>query len=46
MITLPIWQILLAVSAAPCVGFLGGVATLLLLAAAGYRGDEERSEPE
>lgn len=46
MITLPIWQILLAVFAAAFTGFLAGVVVMALMAAAGYTGDEQRSEPE
>lgn len=46
MITLPIWQILLAVFAAAFISFFLGVVAMACMAAAGYTGDEQRSEPE
>ena len=46
MITLAIWQILLAMFVSGFIGVLVGVTAITLAAAAGYGGDEERSEPE
>jgi hypothetical protein len=46
MITVPIWQILLAMFLSGFVSFLLGVCTMAAWAMAGYDGDEARSEPE
>lgn len=46
IMTLPVWQILLAVFICSFLSFLLGVCTMAALAMAGYDGDEARSEPE
>ena len=46
MITVPIWQILVAIFVASFISFLLGVVAMACMAMASYDGDEERSEPE
>lgn len=46
MITLPIWQILLAMFLTGLVSFFVGVVAMACMAMAGYDGDKERSEVE
>jgi len=46
MITLPIWQILVAMFLSGLVCFFVGVVAMACMAMAGYDGDEQRSEPE
>ena len=46
MITIPIWQILLAMFLSGLVSFFTGVIVIACVAMAGYDGDEQRSEPE
>ena len=46
MITVPIWQILLAMFLSGFISFLLGVVAMACFAMAGYDGDKQRSEPE
>ena len=46
MMTLPVWQILLAVFVCSFLSFLLGVFVMAWVAMAGYDGDELRSEEE
>lgn len=46
MITIPIWQILLAMCVAGFIGFFVGVIAMACMAMAGYDGDDARSEEE
>lgn len=46
MITVPIWQILLAMFLSGLVSFFAGVIVMACVAMAGYDGDEQRSEEE
>ena len=46
MITVPIWQILLAMFLSGFISFLLGMSVMACFAMAGYDGDEARSEPE
>jgi tellurite resistance protein len=46
MITVPIWQILLAMFLTDLVSFFFGAVVMACVAMAGYDGDEQRSEPE
>jgi len=46
MITVPIWQILLAMFLSGLVSFFAGVIVMARVAMAGYDGDEARWEEE
>ena len=46
MITVPIWQILLAMFLSGFISFFLGVVVMACVAMAGYDGDEARSEEE